>query len=58
MAGDDDENGGNEKTMYSDKINVNILTSLMVAHGVTTVVICPGSRNAPLAHNFASCPDM
>ena len=30
----------------------------MVAHGVTTVVICPGSRNAPLAHNFASCPDM
>lgn len=44
--------------MYSDKINVNILTSLMVAHGVTTVVICPGSRNAPLAHNFASCPDM
>lgn len=58
MAGDDDENGGNEKIMYSDKINVNILTSLMVAHGVTTVVICPGSRNAPLAHNFASCPDM
>lgn len=58
MAGDDDENGGNEKIMYSDKINVNILTSLMVAHGVTTVVICPGSRNAPLAHNFASCSDM
>ena len=44
--------------MYSDKINVNILTSLMVAHGVRTVVVCPGSRNAPLAHNFASCPEM
>lgn len=44
--------------MYSDKLNVNILTSLMSAHGVKTVVVCPGSRNAPLAHNFASCPKM
>ena len=58
MARDNDENGANEKYMYSDKINVNILTSLMVAHGVRTVVVCPGSRNAPLAHNFASCPEM
>lgn len=58
MARDYDENGANEKYMYSDKINVNILTSLMVAHGVRTVVVCPGSRNAPLAHNFASCPEM
>ena len=58
MARDYDENGANEKYMYSDKINVNILTSLMVAHGVKTVVVCPGSRNAPLAHNFASCPEM
>lgn len=44
--------------MYSDKLNVNILTSLMSAHGVKTVVVCPGSRNAPLAHNFSSCPKM
>lgn len=44
--------------MYSDKLNVNILTSLMLAHDVKTVVVCPGSRNAPLAHNFASCPKM
>lgn len=44
--------------MYSDKTNVNMLTSLMVAHGVRHVVVCPGSRNAPLAHNFASCPDI
>lgn len=44
--------------MYSDKLNVNILISLMLAHGVKTVVVCPGSRNAPLAHNFASCPKM
>ena len=58
MARDNDENGANEKYMYSDKINVNILTSLMVAHGVRTVIVCPGSRNAPLAHNFASCPEM
>lgn len=58
MARDNDKNGANEKYMYSDKINVNILTSLMVAHGVRTVVVCPGSRNAPLAHNFASCPEM
>ena len=58
MARDYDENGANEKYMYSDKINVNILTSLMVAHEVRTVVVCPGSRNAPLAHNFASCPGM
>lgn len=41
--------------MYSDKANINILTSLMVAHGVRTVVVCPGSRNAPLAHNFSVC---
>lgn len=27
MARDNDENGANEKYMYSDKINVNILTS-------------------------------
>ena len=38
--------------MFSDKKNVNILTSLLVAHGVRHVVVCPGSRNAPLAHNF------
>ena len=41
--------------MYSDKANINILTSLMVAHGVRTIVVCPGSRNAPLAHNFSVC---
>ncbi len=42
--------------MYSDKTNVNILTSLLVAHGVRHVVVCPGSRNAPLAHNFFEHP--
>lgn len=44
--------------MYSDKINVNILTSLMLSHGIKNVVVCPGSRNAPLAHNFATCKEI
>ena len=34
--------------MYSNKENVNILTSLLVAHGVRHAVVCPGSRNALL----------
>lgn len=41
--------------MYSNKKNVNILTSLLVEHGVRHVVVCPGSRNAPLVHNFSQC---
>lgn len=44
--------------MYSNKASVNILTSLLVAHGVKHVVVCPGSRNAPLVHNFYVCPDL
>lgn len=42
--------------MYCDKINVNQLTSLLVSHGVREVVVCPGSRNAVLVHNFNECP--
>lgn len=38
--------------MYSDKININILTAVMKGHGLDTVVVSPGSRNAPLTHNF------
>ncbi len=38
--------------MYSDKININILTAVMKGHGIDTAVVCPGSRNAPLTHNF------
>lgn len=44
--------------MYSSKRNVNTLTALLVAHGVRHVVVCPGSRDAPLAHDFALCPDL
>ena len=44
--------------MYSNKENVNILTALLVAHGVRHAVVCPGSRNAPIVHNFHECPDI
>ena len=33
------------------------LLSLMKAYGIRHVVVCPGSRNAPLVHAFASRPD-
>ena len=44
--------------MYSNKDNVNILTSLLVEHGVRHAVVCPGSRNAPITHNLVVCPDI
>ena len=44
--------------MYSDKENINILTSLLVSYGVRHIVVCPGSRNAPLVHNFDVSPDI
>ena len=44
--------------MFSNKENINMLTSLLVAHGICHVVVCPGSRNAPLIHNFNECGGM
>ena len=44
--------------MYSNKENVNILTALLVQHGVRHAVVCPGSRNAPIVHNLNECPDI
>ena len=44
--------------MYSNKENVNILTSLLVASGVRHAVVCPGSRNSPIVHNLTECPDI
>lgn len=41
--------------MYSDKANINILTTLLIAHGVRNAVVCPGSRNAPITHNLCEC---
>ena len=37
---------------------MNILTALLVSHGVSHVVVCPGSRNAPIVHNLNECPDI
>lgn len=42
--------------MYSNKENVNILTALLMAHGIRHAVVCPGSRNAPIVHNLNECP--
>ena len=44
--------------MYSNKENVNILTALLVAHGVHHAVACPGSRNSAIVHNLNECPDI
>lgn len=44
--------------MFSNKENVNILTALLVQHGITQAVVCPGSRNSPLVHNLCECKDI
>ena len=44
--------------MYSNKENVNILTDLLVEHGVRHAVCCPGSRNSPIVHNLNESPDI
>ena len=44
--------------MYCDKENVNILTALLVAHGVRHAVVCPGSRNAPITNNMGVCENI
>ena len=38
--------------MFSNIENVNILTALLSQHRVRRVVVCPGSRNAPIVHNL------
>jgi len=42
--------------MYSSKINVLQTVALFKAHGISEVVLSPGSRNAPLIQTFASDP--
>jgi len=44
--------------VYSNKENVNILTALLVKHGVHHAVVCPGSRNAPIVHNLNECTEI
>ncbi len=43
---------------YSSHGNVRQLAALMLAHGVTRCVLCPGSRNAPISATLSSMPDM
>ena len=44
--------------MYSNKESVNILTALLISHGIRHAVVCPGSRNAPIVHNLNECVDI
>ena len=44
--------------MFVNSENVNILTSLLLQHGVRDAVVCPGSRNAPIVHNLNACGGM
>ena len=43
---------------YSDKQNINILCSVMLGHGLSHAVVCPGSRNAPIVHNLYGMPQV
>lgn len=38
--------------MFSDNKTINILTALLMRHGIRHAVTCPGSRNAPICHNL------
>ena len=38
--------------MFSSKENVNNLTAMLINAGIKDIVVCPGSRNAVLVHNF------
>src|SRR5665647_669116 len=42
--------------MYSSKKNVLETVALLKSHGISEVVLSPGSRNAPLIQSFASDP--
>lgn len=38
--------------LYSSHHNVNLLTAALLAHNICHIVVCPGSRNAPIVHNL------
>ena len=42
--------------MYSSKKNVLLLASMLEAYSIREVVLCPGSRNAPLIQTFSQNP--
>lgn len=37
--------------MFTDKSHINTLVSALASSGVTHIVACPGSRNAPIIHD-------
>ena len=41
--------------MYSNKTNILQLVSLVKEHDIKDVVLCPGSRNAPITQTFSAC---
>ncbi len=43
---------------FSSHGNVRQLAALMLAHGVTRCVLCPGSRNASISATLSAMPDM
>ena len=38
--------------MIADNRQIQQLLALLLGHGITDVVVCPGSRNAPLVHSL------
>lgn len=42
--------------MYTDKKSILQLVALLKAHGIAKVVLCPGSRNAPIVHTLSNHP--
>lgn len=42
--------------MLTDKKNILQLMALLEAHQVTKIVLCPGSRNAPIVHSLTQHP--
>ena len=44
--------------MISEKPVVQELVALMLAHGVTRAVLCPGSRNSPIVATLCNLPEM
>lgn len=42
----------------TDKRSVQILTSLLAAHGITDAVVSPGTRNVPIVMSLKRCPSI
>ena len=42
--------------MISDNQSIQELASLLLAHGVKDIVLCPGSRNAAITHTLSQMP--